>query len=241
MRKVPRLIDRANLRDRIGVFRDRSHAGEVLAQMLETYRDSDTQVMAIPAGGVPVAAVISERLGLAMDVIVVSKITFAWNSEAGYGALAGDGTLRLNDALIAQSALDRRQVAADVERTRGKVERRVARLHGERPVPAIAGRSCLVVDDGLASGFTMRVAVESLSAQGAVSVAIAVPTAHADAVASVAPSVEAVYCPNVRGGWSFAVAEAYERWSDVTEEEALEMLRAERLREPAKEKGGSTL
>lgn len=225
MPRTPRLIDRADLRDRMRVFRDRNHAGEVLAKMLETYRDSDTQVMAIPAGGVPVAAVIGERLGLAVDVIVVSKITFAWNSEAGYGALAGDGTLRLNDALITQSALDPAQVAADVKRTRSKVEQRVARLRAERPAPEIAGRSLIVVDDGLASGFTMRVAVEALSAQGAVSLTIAVPTAHREAVANLAPSVEVVYCPNVRGGWSFAVADAYERWSDVTEEEAVELVR----------------
>lgn len=234
MPRTPRLIDRADLRDRMRVFRDRSHAGEVLAKMLETYRDSDTQVMAIPAGGVPVAAVIGERLGLAVDVIVVSKITFAWNSEAGYGALAGDGTLRLNDALITQSALDPAQVAADVKRTRSKVEQRVARLRAERPAPEIAGRSLIVVDDGLASGFTMRVAVEALSAQGAVSLTIAVPTAHREAVANFAPSVEAVYCPNVRGGWSFAVADAYERWSDVTEEEAVELVRNQTLHEQVK-------
>ena len=234
MPRAPRLIDRANLRNRVRVFRDRSHAGEVLAQMLETYRNSEIQVMAIPAGGVPVAAVIGESLGLTVDVIVVSKITFAWNSEAGYGALAGDGTLRLNDALIAQSGLDRTQVAADVERTRSKVERRVTRMHAGQPAPKVAGRSFIVVDDGLASGFTMRVAVESLDAQGAVSVTLAVPTAHREAVVNVAPCVETVYCPNVRGGWSFAVADAYEEWSDVTEEETVELLRNQRLREQVK-------
>ena len=223
---VTRLIDLPDLRERVRVFRDRSHAGRLLSEILSEYRHSDALVMAIPAGGVPVAVVVGECLKRPVDVVVVSKITFPWNTEAGYGALAFDGTLRLNDALLARTSLNERQIAEDIEQTRQKIQRRVARMRRGLPPLDVVGRTLIVVDDGLASGFTMRVAVEALAQQGAASIAIAVPTGHADAVASFAAPVEAIYCANVRTGWSFAVADAYEHWSDVGEEEAAQALRA---------------
>jgi len=82
------VVDIAELRDRIYVFRDRAHAGKAVAGMLEEYRDTDALVLGIPAGGLPVAAVIAEELNLRLDVAVVSKITLPWNTEAGYGAVA---------------------------------------------------------------------------------------------------------------------------------------------------------
>ena len=223
---VTRLFDLPQLRNRVQVFRDRGHAGELLAQILTEYRDRDALVMAIPAGGVPVAVVIAKCLNLPVDVVVVSKITFPWNTEAGYGALAFDGTLRLNDALLVRTRLDERQIAEGIEQTRQKVERRIARMRGGLAPLDVVGRTLIVVDDGLASGFTMRVAVEALTEQRAASIAIAVPTGHADALTDFAAPVEAVYCANVRAGWNFAVADAYEQWSDIDEDEAVTALHA---------------
>ena len=219
-----KIIDLPELRDCVRVFQDRGHAGRLLSQMLAAYGHSDALVLAIPAGGIPVAVAIGKCLNLPVDVVVVSKITFPWNTEAGYGALAFDGTLRLNDALLARTDLSEKQIAKDVEQTRRKIERRVNRLrHGLEPLD-VGERTLIVVDDGLASGFTMRVAVEALVQQGATSIVIAVPTGHAGAVTDLAASVQAVYCANVRMGWSFAVADAYEHWSDIDEEEAVRVL-----------------
>ena len=97
---MTRLTDLPDLRDRVRVFRDGGHAGRLLSEILGEYRHSDALVMAIPAGGVPVAVAVGKCLKLPVDVVVVSKITFPWNTETGYGALAFDGTLRLNDALL---------------------------------------------------------------------------------------------------------------------------------------------
>jgi len=219
-----KIIDLPELRDCVRVFQDRGHAGRLLSQMLAAYGHSDALVLAIPAGGIPVAVATGKCLNLPVDVVVVSKITFPWNTEAGYGALAFDGTLRLNDALLARTDLSEKQIAKDVEQTRRKIERRVNRLrHGLEPLD-VGERTLIVVDDGLASGFTMRVAVEALVQQGATSIVIAVPTGHAGAVTDLAASVQAVYCANVRMGWSFAVADAYEHWSDIDEEEAVRVL-----------------
>src|SRR3989337_982054 len=94
------VFEHSDLRNRVRMFRDRAHAGQILADMLRSYRASDALVLAIPAGGVPVAAAIARALELPLDVAVVSKITLPWNTESGYGAVAFDGTGCLNQDLV---------------------------------------------------------------------------------------------------------------------------------------------
>lgn len=214
------------LHNRRGVFRDRQHAGAVLAGMLASLRAGRALVLAIPAGGVPVAAELARRLELPLDVAVVSKLTLPWNTEAGFGALAFDGTLRLNDELVRQAGLDAAQIASATQQARDKVARRVLALRGQRPLPDLASHPAIVVDDGLASGFTMLVAIGALRRQGAREIIVAIPTAHAESVACLLPQVEALYCANLRAGRRYAVADAYEEWSDVDEASAARLLNA---------------
>src|SRR5512139_1134681 len=125
-----RLVTLPELRDRIGIFRDREHAGEVLACMIAEGLAGKGIVLAIPAGGVPVAAVIARRLGLPLDLAVVSKVLLPWDTEAGYGAVAYDGTVRLNEPLIAALGLTPQVVEAGIAATRERVARRVRTLRG---------------------------------------------------------------------------------------------------------------
>jgi putative phosphoribosyl transferase len=217
--------DLPELREREGVFRDRRHAGEVLAGMLERAGEGEGILFALPAGGVPVAAPMAEMLGLPLDVAVVSKVLLPWNSEAGYGAVAFDGTVRINTDLVHRLGLSSSTVEEGVAETRRKVERRMRLFRGDRPFPDITGRSVIVVDDGLASGFTMLVALEAMRGRKAGRIVVTVPTAHQGAIDRIRREADELYCANVRGGVSFAVAAAYRRWSDVTEEEVLEILR----------------
>jgi predicted phosphoribosyltransferase len=219
-----RIIELEKLHDRLGVFADRAEAGEVLAGMLSSLASQQPRVLAIPAGGVPVAAPVALRLGCPLDVAVVSKITLPWNTEAGYGAVAFDDSVRLNHELAARQALSQEQIEAGIRATREKVRRRVKLFRGERHFPAVTDRAVILVDDGLASGFTMMTAVEALRNLGADNLVVAVPTGHDHALALVAPLVDALYCANVRSGWSFAVAAAYRQWSDVNEEEVRRLL-----------------
>jgi putative phosphoribosyl transferase len=219
------VFDIPELRDEIYAFSDRADAGSTLAVMLKTYRNTDAIVLAVPAGGVPVGAVIAQDLSLALDVLVVSKVTLPWNTEAGYGAVAFDGTVRLNEGLLPKLGLREDEIQQGIEKTKEKVARRFANLRGNRPFPDLSTRPVIVVDDGLASGFTLLVGVEALRKAGASHVMVAVPTGHADSVNMMADRVEAVYCGNIRHGWSFAVADAYRSWSDVTEEEVVSVLR----------------
>jgi putative phosphoribosyl transferase len=215
------IIERPDLRERTRVFRDRAHAGEVLAKMLDAHRQSNAVVLAIPAGGVPVAAVIAQRLKIPLDVAVVSKTTLPWNTEAGYGAVAFDGTVRLNDDFLSHIGLTEEQIREGIDQTKQKVHRRVKSFRGARLFPELTKHRTILVDDGLASGFTMLVAIEALRKAGVRGIIVAVPTGHWKALKRMAQEAETIYCANIRSGFSFAVADAYEAWTDVAEEEAV--------------------
>ena len=181
-------------------------------------------ILAIPAGGVPVGVVMAEKTGLDFDVAVVSKITLPWNTEAGYGAVAFDGTVKLNKDLVRRVNLTAEDVKKGIEKTTAKVARRVKKLRDRQPFPDLGNRSAILVDDGLASGFTMRVAVAALRNAGAGRIVVAVPTGHRRSAEMIAREVEKLYCANIRGGLSYAVASAYRHWSDVAEEDVVKIL-----------------
>jgi len=219
------VIEMAELRDRISVFRDREHAGDTMATMLNRCEGSRAILFAIPAGGVPVAAVMAEKLRLRLEVAVVSKITMPWNTEAGYGAVAFDGSVLFNEGILARIGLTDGQIEEGRRATLEKVQRRLRKFRGDRPLPDLQATKAILVDDGLASGFTMLAAIGALRRLGGRDVIVAVPTASASAVERVAPAVESLYCANIRGGMSFAVAAAYELWEDVQEEDAVSLFR----------------
>ena len=218
------VVDLPELRDRIAVFRDRAHGGEILARMLRECSDGDATIMAIPAGGVPVAKVMAERLNLSLNLAVVSKITLPWNTEVGYGAVAYDGTVRLNDNLVARLRLTQEQVREGIYKTLKKVAERVKNFGSLGILPGFSAQQSILVDDGLASGFTMLVAIEALKRAGVGSVNVAVPTGHESSIERIASEVDVLYCANIRSGFSFAVADAYVEWSDVGEDEVATLL-----------------
>ena len=222
-----KVVESKELRERMRVFHNRLDAGMRLAGLLEEYRGTGAMLMAIPSGGIPVAAEIARELDLSLDVLTVSKITPSWNTEVGYGAVAADGAVWYDKDMAGRMGLSEKEIQGGIQRATVKVTRREKLLRGDRPMPDLSGKTIIVVDDGLASGVTMTVAVESLKKAGAQSIIVAVPTAHTESIQRLVGKVEAVYCPNIRGGWQFAVAEAYERWTDVDEEEAKRILDAE--------------
>lgn len=218
--------DLQELRGRVHVFRDREHAGEVLAGLLEPYRGSSAVVVAIPAGGVPVAVSVARRLGLPLEVVPVSKITPPGNTEVGYGAVAFDGSFRINERMRDAFHLSPEEVEAGIAATRKKVLRRLELLRGGPEWPDLSGRTAILVDDGLASGLTMSVAARAVRGLGASRIVVATPTAHLAACDLVAGEADAIAVANLRGGASFAVADAYEVWADVGEQEAKRLIEA---------------
>jgi predicted phosphoribosyltransferase len=171
-----------------------------------------------------VAAEIATSLGLTLDVVPVSKVLLPWTTESGYGAVAFDGSVWIDDEARERWGLTREQVDQGIAEARAKVERRMLRLRGARALPGVAGRPVILVDDGIAAGSTMRTAIAALRKLKPAEIAVAVPTAHERALEAIAKLADRVCCANVRGGFSFAVADAYEIWRDLTEDEIAAML-----------------
>ena len=223
---VSNVLEDSAYRDREFVFKDRLDAGEVLAEKLDMLlADTDAQLLAVPAGGVPVGYAVAQKLRVPLDVAVVRKIQIPWNTEAGFGAVTWDGKVLLNESLVAQLGLSTEAVEQCVSRTQEIVRQRLRTFRGAKPLPDLNGRAVVLVDDGLASGFTMLAAARSVRSQHPKRIIIAVPTASASATELLAPSVDELVCLNIRGGPVFAVADAYQNWRDLSDDEVLEFLR----------------
>jgi putative phosphoribosyl transferase len=228
------------LRDRASVFRDRRDAGEHLGRFLAGLPGlPDPLVCPIPAGGVPVGIAVSRLLGCPLRPLIVRKIQVPWNPEAGFGAVTWDGRIFLNEELMAHLHLTPSQVEAAIRKAQANVRERVIRFTTGTTFPDPAGHTCIIVDDGLASGYTMTAAAGALGSLLPRKVIAAVPTGSLSTVKRIAEPVDELVCLNVRGGSSFAVADAYEEWYDLTEEEALGMLR--KAGTGGRKEGGSSI
>ena len=216
----------------VHVFCDREHAGKILSGMLQDYRNSEALVLGIPAGGVPVAATIATQLGLSFNTLPVSKILFPWTTEAGFGAVAFDGTEWINEDAVRGADLNADTVQTATKEAQEKVQRRRQRFHGTKPLPELKDKTVIIVDDGIAAGSTIRAGILALQKTQAGKIIIAVPTAHDSSLYPIAKLVNAIYCANLREGYSFAVASAYKNWTDVSEDEVatiLEQIRKENV------------
>jgi predicted phosphoribosyltransferase len=204
-------------------FQDRVHAGKVLAGMLRGLAGRDCTVLAIPNGGVPVGIQIAGALGADIGVEFVRKLQVPGNTEAGFGAVTSQGDVILNQFLVRALRLGRDRIRQIASATLEEIRRRQREFGNAEP--AIEKRTAILTDDGLASGFTMVAAARSVRRRGPDKIVVAVPTAHFESVGRVQKVVDRVVCPDVRRGPSFAVADAYEDWYDLTTAETADMLR----------------
>jgi len=217
------------------VFQDRRDAGRQLAARLVSYAARDPIVMAMPRGGVPVAVEIAKALGAPLDVICVRKLGVPWQPELGLGAIAEGGIRVLNEALIHDAGVRPADVEQVTVEETAELTRRVGRYRGERPPIAVAGATVILVDDGLATGYTARAAIEALRVVGAIRVILAVPVApreSATALEGVADEVVVLETP----GSFIGVGQAYRDFAPTTDQEVidgLERARTDRARASA--------
>lgn len=222
------------------MFADRRDAGRKLAARLAPYAAQQPVVIGLPRGGLPVAAEVAERLGAPLDVIVVRKLGAMWQPELGIGAIAEGGIRILNNAVLAEAGMSPEDIEEVTTREREELERRVSRYRGNRQPVSVAGRPVILVDDGLATGYTARAAIEALRRRGAGRVILAVPVAPLDSVRdlqSVADEVIAIETPT----WFLAIGEWYEDFTQTSDEEVASILAAARARSPAKAPAGRPL
>ncbi|GBE01649.1 putative phosphoribosyl transferase/MT0597 [bacterium BMS3Abin08] len=223
---MQRLIEDISLRDKVYVFKDRKEAGRLLARRLSAYKGTDGIVLGIPSGGVPVAAEIAKALGFPLDLIIVRKVQIPFNPEAGFGAVGPDGKALLNSELLSRLDLSEEEVEQQIQKTRDVIKRRDELFRGGSPLPSIKNRVVIIVDDGLASGYTMHSAIDFIRRGEPGKIVVAVPTAPKRTVDLILPQVDELVCLNVRSGFSFAVADAYENWYDLKDAEVISILRS---------------
>jgi len=206
-------------------YENRTEAGQVLAQMLKDIEfETRPLVLAIPNGGIPVGVEIAESLIAELDAIIVRKLQVPGNTEAGFGALTSQGSLLLNERLVRSIGLNQHQIDLVVKQTQGQIEGRKADYRGLVGVIDLTGKDVILVDDGLASGYTMMAAIESVSGLSPNSITVAVPTASSSAANLIYQAEIRLVCPRIESGFIFAVANAYKKWYDVPDNEVIEIL-----------------
>lgn len=205
-------------------FRDRPSAGAELARLLARHRGrSDTVVVGLPRGGVPVAASIAEVLDLPLDVIVVRKLGVPTQPELAMGAVGENGIVVVDRALVEHAGVSEADVRAVEERELIEVARRLERFRAGRPPVDLAGHTVLVVDDGVATGSTARAACQVARSAGAATIVLATPVAPRDWAsrsAGVADEFVAVHTPAGFG----SVGSLYEEFTQVADSEVVRIL-----------------
>jgi putative phosphoribosyl transferase len=205
------------------LFSDRVDAGRHLAQRLRHLRGEDVVVVGLPRGGVPVAFEVAQELKARLDVIVVRKLGVPFQPELGFGAIGEGGIRVVNDQVVRLASLTAEQIVTVEAAERAELDRLSQTLRGDRPSVPLAGRTAVVVDDGLATGSTARAACEVVRALGARRVVLAVPVAHPATVASLRHDVDELVCLQTPDSF-FAIGEWYADFAQIREEEVAELV-----------------
>jgi predicted phosphoribosyltransferase len=206
-------------------FRDRAEAGHELGERLaEGYAGRpEVLALALPRGGVVVGREVADRLDAPLDVLVVRKLGFPGQSELAMGAIASRGVRVLNEALLEQTGVSEAHVEDVVARERVELERREVVYRGDRPAPDVAGKTVLVVDDGLATGSTMLAAVQALRSLRAGRIVVAVPTAPRQTCEALEDVADEVVCLRQPEPF-YAVGLSYEDFAEVSDDEVRALL-----------------
>lgn len=205
-------------------FPNRAEAGRRLAEKVEQYagRD-DVIVLGLPRGGVPVAYEVAQRLGVPLDVFIVRKLGVPGFEELALGAIASGGVRVLNDDVVRALPNANELVESVTARETAELQRREQAYRDGRPPPELRERVVILVDDGLATGATMRAAVAALRQLGAAKIVVAVPVGAADTCRELEAEVDEIVCA-MAPEWFQAVGQFYEDFSQTSDDEVRELL-----------------
>lgn len=205
-------------------FKNRLEAGRLLAGALKPYAGCpDVLILALPRGGVPVAFEAAQALSLPLDLMMVRKLGMPGQEELAMGAVATGGIKVLNQALIQNLNISETVIDSVVDKEREELERRERVYRGKRPAPEINNRRIILIDDGLATGATMRAAVSALQQQKPASIIVAIPVAPPDTVEKLRKEADEVICLATPESF-FAIGTWYEDFSQTSDEEVGDLL-----------------
>jgi putative phosphoribosyl transferase len=212
-------------------FRDRAEAGLLLAKKLRKYANrKDVLILALPRGGVPVGFEVANALNAPLDIFVVRKLGVPGEEELAMGAIATGGFRVLNEEVIALEGISEQMIAAVAAREQNELKRREVAYRGHAASPYVSGKTIILVDDGIATGSTMRAAIAALGQQCPSKLVVAVPTApplSCDELRRAADEVVVVMMPER----FYAVGEWYENFNQTSDEEVRELFERSRYRQ----------
>jgi predicted phosphoribosyltransferase len=205
------------------IFHDRQDAGRRLAKGLIRYRDENPIVLALPRGGVPVGYEIARALEAPLDVLVARKLGTPDQPELAMGAVAPGGVLILNERLVRWLEFSEEQIERIATRERAEMERRLRLFRGERSAPVVRGKTVILVDDGIATGMTVRAAILSLRRQGPRSLVLAVPVCAAQTAKELRFEVDELVCLKTPTDL-LAIGYWYENFEQISDDEVVRIL-----------------
>jgi putative phosphoribosyl transferase len=217
-------------------FTDRIDAGKRLAFALRDFSGKNGIVLSIPRGGVVVGYMIAKALNLTLDVIIPRKIGAPDNPELAIGAVAEDGTTILDNNLIKYLGVNREYIKEETERQKKEIERRLTLYRQDTSYPAVKGLDVIVVDDGIATGSTMKAALASVKNRGAASITVAVPVgppSKIEELNKISSRVVCLYTPE----YFQAIGEFYDDFSQTSDEEVIKILKENKQNTERKSKG----
>lgn len=205
------------------MFKDRVAAGESLATQLNKSTFQRPLVLGIPRGGVVVAFEIARKLEIPLDVIVSRKIGAPGNPELAVGAVTQDGTAIFNEKLLQRIGLRPEGLDSQVQQVRQEIDRRMTSYRGAVALPELEGRDVILVDDGIATGYTVLAALRSMQKQSPRRIVLAVPVAPPDALERMRPEVDEILCLAAPAHF-YAVGQFYQNFAQTTDQEVIELL-----------------
>ena len=212
------------------IFENRYDAGRKLAEKLADYAGQSVIVLGIPNGGVAVALGVALALGADFDLVISRKIPLPLSPEGGFGSVTDDGTTILNEEMVKNAGLSQQQINYQVSQVRADIRDRSLLYHHDRPPLAISGRTVIIVDDGLASGYTMRAAVESVRHRKPEKIIAAVPVGPEHVVKELQEVADKVVTCAVGTTPRFYVSDFYRYWHEISDSEVLHCLKEWRMR-----------
>lgn len=205
------------------LYQDRREAGEVLAHELSSYRGQDVVVLGLARGGVPVAWQVARSLDAPLDVFLVRKLGVPQWEELAMGALASGGGVVINENLVRSLGIGDEAIQAAIARETEELRRRERAYRGDRPPPQLAGRTAILVDDGIATGASMLAAVRAVRATNPARVVVAVPVGPPSACRELAKEADDVVCASMPAGFE-AVGQVFADFHQVSDDEVRELL-----------------
>ena len=205
------------------MFTDRTDAGHHLAAVLDDHDIEADIVVAVPRGGLPVGRVVADTLGVSLDIVSARKLGAPQNSELAVGAVAADGTVWLNESLVAELGVEDDYLEQEIETQRQVAQDKIERYRGDQPPPNYEGKTVLLVDDGVATGATTIACVRQLRNAGAERVILAVPVAPPDTVEQLLTEADEVICVETSPHFQ-AVGQFYDNFGQVSDEQAKQYL-----------------